>query len=209
MNSELRGKRRGGSGEDVDINATLQGDLISSPHLPKYALASATGDLVRVDCTTAVATVQAIPTTTAMLTVWNGDSSKSYVIDQLFADVWSSHGNNLGRLTIMASLHPVGMGQPDTQDLTPIKLNANGNYGGNAWCDVGFTVVNDAWRSWAGINLNGADDDADPGNIAIADIDGRMVLPPRAGLSIAAISGSSAWTVKMGMSWYEVQLDLG
>jgi len=210
MQTKIRGIRNGGDGNEVDVKVTRQGDLIGSPHLPKYTLASAAGDLVRVDCTTAVASVTAIPTTTAMLTVWNGDSTKAYAIDQLLAAAWGSDNTGVARFFILACLHPVGMDQPDTQDLTPIKLNADGNYGGNAWCDVGATVVNDGWVAWGeGQDLPAANDDAMPGKVAIAYVDGRMVLPPRAGLSLVVMSDKVAVTVKVGMMWYEVPLDLG
>lgn len=209
MNSETRGRRQDGSGQDVFIGASRTKDLMVAQGLPPYALATALGLGARADCTTAVAAVTSIPTTTAMFTLWNGASSKSYIIDQMLASQWEGNNTTPAAMTILSCLHPVGMAQPDTQDITPIKLNGNGNYGGNAWCDVGATVVNNGWTAWGGMVLGVHQDDAVPGATLVAPVEGRIVLPPRAGLSMAVVSDRTSTKVKCGFLWYEVDMDLG
>jgi len=208
MDVELFGVRIS-TGQATKIRSTREGALHVVQHLPPYAVLSALGGVVRVDCTSDVASVVAIPTTTAMLTVWNGDTERSYVIDKLIASIWDVNNNDEGQITIVSCLHPVGMAQPSAQDLTPKKMNGNGSYGGNAWCDVGATVIDNGWQPWDSMNITNLSDDAIPGGSVIADIEGRIVLPPRAGLSMSVLSDAVAQTVKCAMSWFEVYLDLG
>ena len=208
MDLELFGVRVS-TGQATRIKASREGDLQVAQYLPPYALLSAAGAIVRVDCTADVASVIAVPTTNAMLTVWNGDANKTYIIDQLIASIWDVNNNDEGQITIVSCLHPVGMDQPDAQDLTPKKLNGNGNYGGNAWCDVGATVVDNGWQPWDSMNITNLSDDAIPGGSVIAPIEGRIVVPPRAGLSMSVLSDAVAQTVKCAMVWAEVKMDIG
>jgi len=197
-----------GGSAAVEMSGDKNGNAYIAQALPPYAVLCASGASVRVDCTTAVAAVAAIPTTTAMLTVWNGDATKSYIIDRLYAPQWEGNSTTMASIAIIYCLHPVGMVQPGAQDLTPKKLNGNGNYGGNAWCDVGHTVVNNGWVTAGGMTLGTHADDAVPGAAYVANIDGRVVLPPRAGLSMVVVTDRIATKVKCGMSWFEVDLDI-
>ena len=83
--SELRAIRSGGSGGEVDLKSSRDGDLRVAQYLPPYAMLVAAGKVFGVDCTasTAIAPTTTVPTTTALWTVYNANDTKHLILIQV------------------------------------------------------------------------------------------------------------------------------
>jgi len=209
MESKLRGKRDGGSGEEVDIKATRHGSVLASQYLPYGAALTAKGDSWQVMATSAIAALVVRPTDTAMLTLWNGEAAggKSYIIERVFTHALVT-GTQQDMFGIWLCLNDIGMSTVDA-DITAICSNrAVANYGGNALVDVGATVTDIAgWFPWGPsgeVEATGVL----PGSIACAEVNGRIIVPPSAGLSITVVAGTVDVDCCCGFHWYEEVIDL-
>lgn len=199
----------GGSGELVDQRGDRHGNAYIAQGLPPYAVLSKEGNGWQVMATSAVAALIVRPSTVALGTLWNGeaDGGKSYIIDRIFAQQLVSAAA-AARWGIWACVHPIGMAAP-TADITAIKsMCGKTSYGGSARFDIGATVVDDGWFPWG----EGKDVEATGvlgGNQSCPLIEGRIIIPPSAGLSIHVVASSVDVDFCVGVSWYEKVLDLG
>lgn len=73
MQTKIRGIRTGGSGEEIDLKCSRDGDLRIAQYLPPYAMLAAAGKIFAFDSSagTAKAPVIAVPTTTATWSLYN------------------------------------------------------------------------------------------------------------------------------------------
>lgn len=211
METKIRGIRDGGSGEEVAIKASLHGSLLASQYLPYGALLTAKGDSWQIMATAAIAALVVRPTDTAMLTLWNGEAAggKSYIIERVFTHALVT-GTQQDMFGIWLQLNDIGMTQPATAPITAITSNRGvANYGGNAIVDVGHTVVDiAAWFPWGPYGEAEATGVL-PGSIACAEINGRIIVPPTAGLSVTVVAGTTDVDCCCGFHWYEAVIDLG
>lgn len=213
MLTKIRGERAsgGGSGEEVDILATRQGSLHVAQSLPSGALLTAKGQSYIAIATSVIAFIADEPETAAMFTLYNGeaDGGKSYVIERIFTlcDVGTTAE---ARFALWACVHPVGRAA-DTADISLIN-NASGvalgtSYGGNAKLDNGATVTNDGWSPWT-TTMDISLETGLGGSALVAQVRGRMIVPPSAAISLSVTSTSTSETGVCGFHWHEVQLDL-
>ncbi len=198
------------TGLKVALKATKEGDLYVAQNLPPYALATAAGRGYQVMASSAVACLASgtIPTVTALGTLWNGEASgaKSYVIDRIFAQQVASDVATQNHYGIWACNH-ITMTAP-TADITAIKsLRGDTGYGGSARFDVGATVVNDGWFPVSD-SILAEDRQTSGGSQKVVPIEGRFVIQPQHGLSIHVIGNDTNLTFRVGVAWFEVQLDL-
>lgn len=199
----------GGSGEEVYQKGDRYGNAYIAQALPSYAVLSKEGNGWQVMATAAVAALVVRPSTVALGTLWNGeaDGGKSYIIDRIFAQQLVSAAA-ASRWGIWACVHPIGMAAP-TADITAIKSMAGKtSYGGTARFDVDATVVDDGWFPW-GDSKDVEATGALGGAQSCPLIEGRIILPPSAGLSIHIVASSVDEDFCVGVSWYEKVLDLG
>lgn len=195
------------TGQDTSIKSTAKGDLYVAQGLPPYAILSKRGGGAIAQAIAAAAGTTVIPTTTALGTLWNGESGggKSYIIDRIFCNTEDyDAGDNF--FFIWVCMHPKGMSAP-TADITIKKMNG-GTYGGAARFDVGATVVDDTWYSW-GNSLRSAKANADGMSNIDIPVAGRLTVEPTAGLSLHIGCNDSNLTGQVGISWFEEQIDLG
>ena len=208
MQTTIRGIRGGGSGEEVTIKATRAGSLHVAQMLPPGALLTAQGNSWTAITTSAVPVDVDEPNTTALFTLYNGESGggKSYVIDRIFA-YQDISGTNESRWALWAIVQDVGT-TPVAQDISLINsLRGVTNYGGNARLGVGDSVVNTGWSPW------GRSVDVEPtstlgGSAVSVDVKGRMVVPPTAACSLFVVASTADEDCVVGFHWHEVQLDL-
>ena len=207
MQARVKVIREGGSGEELNVKGGVRGDLHISDYLPKYATLTSLGRGMIAGCTTAVATLQVIPTTTSLLTLFNGEAAggKSYIIERFFASVWASGSQAPGGVGIWACIHHSGQTM-GTADLTIDTLDGD-PYGGMGIADVGATVHNDVWYPWTN-NANFKEGDLDNGGNIGYDVEGRIVIKPTYAISLHCVSPDADITVKVGLSWFEVQIDI-
>ena len=208
MQTTIRGIRGGGSGEEVTIKAERSGGLHVNQVLPPYTLLTALGKGYMVYDTNAQIAVQARPTTTAMLTLWNGESGGglSYIIDRLYAHQIVSGGAQ-ARWGIWVMIHPVGTGSV-TADLSTIdSLRGIASYGGNARADSADSVTDHGWHPW-GDSLDVEPTGILPGAQKDVRPEGRIVIPPGSAVSMTVVASTANEDFHVGIQWYEVQLEL-
>ncbi len=207
MQTLLRGIRGGGSGEEVSIKATRNGSLHVAQMLSPGALLTAQGNSWTAITTTAVAASVDKPDTTALFTLYNGESGGglSYVIDRIFA--YEDVSGADARFGIWAIVQAVGT-TAVARDITLINnLRGITNYGGNARLGVGDTVVNTGWTPW-GNSVDVETTGVLGGSTISVDVAGRMVVPPTAACSLFIVASSINEDCNVGFHWHEVQLDL-
>ncbi len=207
------GKIRDGTdaGEEKALAVSNLGDLYAIQAAAPYAELTRLGGGWSAIATAATNALVVRPSTTAQFTVWNGESAggKSYVIDRLFTHNLVST-NALSFYSIWAVVHPAGMTAPG-EDIAASATNITGNsgkvYTGNAEVGVGETVVDNGWYPWA-TSTEVATATVLPGSHLVAEVAGRLIVPPQGGISLTVVCSLTTQTFTTGLSWYEVQLDL-
>lgn len=179
--------------------------LVSAGSLP-YLEMTRQGIGWMVQDSNALAAVTALPTTTAGLTLFNNEppGGKSYIIDTIFAASVVTTAAVSGH-SLAYCLHPVGMTKP-TADITAIRSRSGrASYGGFAVVDSGATVVNDGWvPATNAVNTSGVTTATAGGLVWAAE--GRLIVPPTAGISVKAFGSITNLTYLHGFTWYEQQL---
>jgi hypothetical protein len=207
--SRLQGFQRGGSADATFryVRSNEEQELLTAQGLPPYTELSRRGRGWQVMNTSALAGLVVRPSTVANLTVYNGETgatAKSYVIDRAWAFNLVTTAAISG-YSIWACIHPAGMTAP-TADITAIKGMNGGTYAGAAIVDTGATVVDDGWFPINSGTLTGGVTTA-PSGAQLANIEGRLIVPPTGALSIQVVSTIVGLTFTTGCSWYEVLLD--
>lgn len=157
--------------------------------------------------TAAVAGLVVRPTTVSHVTIWNGEATggKSLVLDRLFAFQLVS-GAAASYYTMWYCSHLEGMAKP-TNDITALRGTADGGEPDNSKVivDVGATVLNNGWFPCGGsgpVEATGVL----PGGSTEWECNGRIIVPPKGGLSIAISASSVDEDFTCGASWWRVQL---
>ena len=188
------------------------GDLMVAQGLPPYTEMARRGHGWQVIATSVSASLVVRPSTVAALTLWNGEGTngKSYIVDRIFSHMLVSD-NADGRFMLWACIHPQGMTKP-TADITRAVTNLTGMsglyYSGMAVVDADATVNDNGWypvSSLVSYELTGVL----PGAGIVANIEGRLIIPPQGGISIQVVSSDAdESTPVVGLSWYEEKLNL-
>ena len=215
METKLRGVRDGGSGEEVNLRTTEQGSMLTAQYLPYGTALTAKGDCWQVMTTSAVACIVVRPDVqdTTHLTLWNGEAAggKSYIIERVFAHALVSD-NAMGFFHIWLCVHPVGMTAPAAQITAFANNRGIANYGGNAIAEEDATVVDDGWFPYGGVTGKACENEPTgilPGSIVCSEINGRIIIPPTAGISLITVASHADTTCVVGFHWYEEIIDLG
>jgi hypothetical protein len=185
------------NGESVFAKATEGGTTIT---IDQRVVWTARGYGFQAMATSAVASLVARPTTTAMATIRNNSNSKVLVIDEAF-------GHNLvavaeSAFSLWLCSHPVGMAAI-TNDIT-VRNSLNGSAAGGSETsfDNGATVTDDGWFPW------GVSDHTvtvtTPGGVVIAPVNGRIIVPPTGGISLQCVGSTTGVTITAGFRWYEI-----
>lgn len=181
-----------------------RGELLVALGLPTQAEVVRYGESYVSLQATAVAPVVALPTTTAQLSLWNGepDGGKSYAIDSLICmcAVSASAATGIG----FAGLINAGrVALPSGTLLTPRGLSGR-PYGGQGKVILAATVTDDLWHP-IGTSVVGP-----ASQIALnveQPVNGLYLLRPGHLFSLAVLANTaSTITVKMGIRWHEVLL---
>ena len=205
INAILQGYKKNSS-KTVNVATTGGGALLTAAYGPRRAQWVAEGKGYRVIEATATAGVAALPTTTAGLTLQNGepDNGKWYVIHSVFATCEAS----AAAVETAYIAHCIGMNRvaAATQDLalTSVKplLGGAGPYSGTAILDLAATVVDDLWMPISNVVSNAV---ASNGEFSIvAQLDGLVVLKPKAQYSLELLATTTGVTGRLGIVWFEV-----
>jgi len=206
----MKFKRRGGSSEEVETKGGVGGDTHVSSYMPIGAVITSMGRGYQAMTTTAGVGQVARPTTAPLATLYNGESggSMSYLIERAFAHQLVST-SDASHFAIWLCVHPVGT-DIDIADTITTKNSTRGKsgYAGNANLALATAVADDGWFPWSN-SVSGATAANEPGAVAIAEVQGRIIIPPLGSLSIAVVSSDAVQTFVVGFHWYEEQIDLG
>ena len=180
---------------EVDLRSTDDG-ILADISIERIWTARGYGWLAM--ATAAVASLIVRPTTTAIAPLYN-NTSKNFVIERVFAHNLVSIAN--GQFGIWVCVHPTGMTAP-TNDIT-IRNSLSGLVAGTEGIfDNGATVNDNGWFPW-GPNSTSVTATV-PGSLTEAEIGGRIIIPPTAGISLSCVGQTAAVTVCMGLQWFSV-----
>lgn len=195
--------------EDEQFHLNSRGDQLVAQTLPERTEIVRLGDSWQVMLASGVAPLTAIPTTTAGLTLWNGEAAngKSYIIDAVFCTegVVDATQSNMTSLFVMLQRPPVTA--PTDAALAIRSLSGRQAYAGRARTVAGGTVVNDGWFP-AGTSAPAA---AAAAGSAWKTLDwplnGLYIIPPGGSFNIhAAKAAATAAQCFIGVRWHEAQL---
>lgn len=189
-----------------------RGDMGVSQSLPSKAELVRLGNTWEVRMLTAApfTTVLAMPTTLAVLALYNGEAvgGRSYVIDTVwsFNQATSAAAEQMALICILLpSLAAI------THDATQFCNSRSGrpNYTGKAKWAVNQTMTGgtDLWSVLQSSNPTSAS--ASKGFATVAEVNGGWIVPPGATFGVNVIAGVAAASSIMGIVWHEVQLALG
>lgn len=182
------------------------GEVLVATGLPRGAEMVRKGKAWAVMSTSAVAGLVVRPSTVAALELWNGNNvgGASLIIDRLFyfnlvstnvIEAWS------GWAAVTAS-----KSAPSSASL--VTRGASGKpYNGSVVNAVGTTVVDSGWFPWTNAYQKGAGGVV-PFGATIAEVDGRLIVPPQCSLCLHVVSSLTGQTFTQGASWYEEVITL-
>jgi len=196
-------------GEDGRIVINTRGDVSVAQGLPAISeLVRLGGSYVCVG--TGVAPVTALPTTTAHLSLWNGEAAggKAYMIDAIGTAINASAAAaiNLGLSAQLNVTNPIAN---PIGALAIRSLSGKQNYGGKGNAKASVTVTNDSAWHFVGTSIVCANTANLTLNIEVP-VYGRYIVPPQGMFSLASMcNAAGAATCFPVIFWHEVQVALG
>ena len=155
--------------------------------------------------TTATAALVVRPSTTAGITIWNAENlgGKTLVMDRLFTFNLVTHtAQSFASLWYCVHLE---MTKP-TAEIVTLRGTGDGRTPDmSVVVDAGATVLDDGWFP-VGIPSEAEEVGVLPGGCISWDCLGRLIVPPRHGISLNVVSGVVQDTFTSGASWWRVQL---
>ena len=182
---------------NVEVDARGTEDGIQG-NIPIQRMWTARGYGWSAMATTAIVSLVVRPTTVAAATLYN-NTSKNFVIERVFGHSLLSIAN--GQFGIWLCVHPVGMTAP-TNDMTTRNSLSGLVAGTEGIFDSAATVVDNGWFPWGASNYSITA--SVPGSLVQAEVDGRIIVPPTAGISIQSVAQTAVITVQFGLTWYSV-----
>ena len=183
------------SGDEVTVKSTEGGIL---HNMPQSVVWTAKGYGWQAMATAAVASLVVRPTTTAMATLYN-NTAKNFVIEKVTAFNLLSIAN--GQFGIWLCVHPIGMTAP-TNDITARNSNSGLAAGTEGIYDRSAAVNNNGWHPW-GVSQTSVTATV-PGSQADAQVNGKIIIPPTAALSVSCVGQTAVITVQISIHYFSV-----
>ena len=145
-----------------------------------------------------------MPTTRAELALYNGDASKSYVIDSVWWYCLTSITAASGA-TLIYQVAPAAA----LTDNSAILINSPMGkvYNGKAKRAVAVTTMTaNKWTALASAQAGAA---VSIGVGLFADVQGRVIVTPGMTLGLNVVVGTATGTALIGVAWHEVNLNIG
>lgn len=198
-------------GAEQSPQITNLGHQLVAKGVPDLASIVSRGNSFWARTSTAAAPVTAIPTTAALIGLYNGepDNGKHYVIDSVFV-VQVAVTAAIQNVGILANVSQAQILTAIANTITPRPLRGNQAYRGNARVAVGLTLnaADGVADNWMPIGSTGpAQNTLQIGTIVDIDVKGGIVIPPKGQLSLSALAGAAtATSIQIGVRWHEVIL---
>lgn len=194
--------RKGNLIGQTTAQANELGEQFATMGLPPYTEMTRKGQGWGTMSVTAVAGLVVRPTTVCALELWNGYQSggPSLIIDRLFYFNLVTTAANEG-WSGWAQVATVKTTAPSSASLV-VRGNSGKTYSGSVVNAVGTTVVDCGWFPWTnGLVTSGAG--VTPYGCAVANVEGRLIVPPGASLCLHVVASLVGQTFTQGASWYE------
>lgn len=185
------------SGSEVACQATEGGVLYNAP---LKLLWTAKGYGFQAMATAAVAALVVRPSTLSIATLRNTSASKVLVMERAFAHALVPAAQS--DYALWLCVHPP-VSTAGTDEIT-IRNSTNGGVAGGSETtfENAAAVAADGWFPWG--NAYTTVTVTTPGGICIAEIDGRLIIPSMAAISISVVASVNTATFTCGFHWFEV-----
>jgi hypothetical protein len=213
----LEGIDAGSPGDDEQLALTGQLEQLVAMGASPYGEITRLGRAYKVGTAAAVAAVVAIPTTAAMLQLYNNepDGGRSLIIDWVAASGVAKTAA-AGQAQILVCVGQVREAIPADAALAIVKMNGLGGGNGDTKARTVLTAtalpaatgVAANWMPWGpAIGAPGAA--GTPGDGLWAAVDGRIVVPPGRFFAMHVLADVVGSTFQAYIGWHEKQLVLG
>jgi hypothetical protein len=211
--ARVRGLFAGNYGEnreDEQVHVNSRGDLVVAPGLPELTELVRLGDSWQVANSAGQAALTALPTTTAGLSLWNGepDTGRCYAIDSFGSWEAVVDATQTDVTAIFACNNKTPVAAPTDAALTVRSLSGK-TYGGKARTLAGGTITNEGWFPHAtpGAQMAAA---AAGAQWKVNEVlcRGLYLVPPGGMFSVQAVKAAAAAAAQQFffIRWHEVQL---
>jgi hypothetical protein len=186
------------SGLSQYIKTTLNGELVTAD-ISRIWTAKGYGRQAM--ATAAVAAVVVRPSTTAIASLYN-TSQNNFVIERAFAHELVSAA--VTTASIWLCVHPKGTIVAGYADDIVARAATSGTVAsGDGYFDIEDTVLDAGWFPWSE-NYGYALTTATPSVVLMANVNGRIIVPPTAGVSISVVASVNTATFTCGFHWFSV-----
>ncbi len=152
--------------------------------------------------TTAAAAVVVRPTTTALVSLYNIGTNNNFVIERAFAHELVSAAVTTASLWLC--VHPVGTIVTGAANDITARGGLNGaEKSGDGYFDIDDTVLDGGWFPWSE-NYGYALTVTTPSVVLMANVNGRIIIPPTAGISLQIVASVNTATFVGGFHWFTV-----
>lgn len=213
--SELSAQVRGSTREDYSsgqqsLAANNGGDLLVAAGLPPKTELVRLGNVwsIRTPLANAFQPVAAMPTTLANIVLHNGNSTKSLVIDSVWAVTQTSIAAATS-FTLLGQISNAGVAAPTDNTAVLITSRAGKTYSGSA---VKKAIANTAFAiadKWTVLGCESGHPSTAIGAGVFADVWGGWIIPPGACFCVNLVASTAGGTMIQGVDFAEIELDLG
>lgn len=198
--------RNGAIVAQATAQANQLGEQFATMGLPPYTEMTRKGNGWATMATSAIAGLVVRPSTVAALELWNGYNAggPSLIVDRVFAFNLVTTAANEG-FSVWAQVTTV-KAAPSSASLV-VRGNSGKVYSGSVVNAVGTTVIDSGWFPWTnGLVTGGAG--VTPYGCAIANVEGRLIVPPGCSLCLHVVSSLVGQTFTNGAGWFEETLTI-
>lgn len=200
----------GGNENEVGASGDAQRNMLVAQGNPPYAEVRRRGEGWTVQTTTLFAPLVAIPTTVAILELYN-NGDRLLMVSDLFAM------HVLATAVVQThAIYATITTQKAAPTLTALVVNSlsgkalkTTTVASELVTGVGTTIINNGWRPWGNLqNFNlGA---ATPGESWSVPVDGKIVVPPGASLGLhvaGALATASSFQMGCDFDWVKASIE--
>lgn len=189
----------------LTLQANPRGDLLVVQALPERSELVRMGGSWQAQMSSHSAPLAAVPSTTAALTLYNGEQAggKSYLIESAFAWCDTSIAAT-SVISIFGMVNSTAQSNAQTGAIAKRSLNGKPNYAGKGTVTAGATVTNEGWFPIASSAPSSGTTTV--GLSVWAPMEGLIIVAPGCAFSIHCLAEAAAGDFFGGFIWHEVQL---